>query len=123
MEGEGRFHRYVISAPPDAPSAGQVLIVLQDDDPRCADIVYWLLQEARGRGLVTRAVRLLIRWAFDEAGVSKLALYTKVGNDRSDRVAERCGFHFEGTVVQTRGGREFTLRRWTLSPVVTDRAL
>jgi [ribosomal protein S5]-alanine N-acetyltransferase len=117
MEGEGRFHRYVISAAPDAPSAGQVLIVLQDDDdPRCADIVYWLLPEARGRGLATRAARLLIRWAFDEAGVSKLALYTKVGNDRSDRVAERCGFHFEGTVVQTRGGREFTLRRWILLP-------
>jgi ribosomal-protein-alanine N-acetyltransferase len=78
MEGEGRFHRYVISASPDAPSAGQVVIVLQDDDdPRCADIVYWLLPEARGRGLVTRAVRLLIRWAFDEAGVSKLALYTR----------------------------------------------
>jgi RimJ/RimL family protein N-acetyltransferase len=59
-------------------------------------IGYWLAREARGRGAMTRAVRLLARWAFDELGVARLALTTDPDNVASQRVAERCGFVREG---------------------------
>src|SRR4051794_26834619 len=34
-----------------------------------AEVSYFLRASARGRGLATRAVRLVTRWAFDELGI------------------------------------------------------
>jgi ribosomal-protein-alanine N-acetyltransferase len=64
--------------------------------PRKGSIGYSLLPEARGRGLATRSVRLVARWAFDELGLARLALHTEPRNEASRRVAERCGFRLEG---------------------------
>ena len=53
---------------------------------------YWLLRTARGRGLATRAVRLISAWAVREMGLTTIRLTTEPENDRSRRVAERSGF-------------------------------
>jgi RimJ/RimL family protein N-acetyltransferase len=62
----------------------------------CAAIGYWLAPQARGRGAVTHAVRLLARWAFAELGLGRLELTCGPDNEASRRVAERCGFSREG---------------------------
>lgn len=59
-------------------------------------IGYWLVPDARGRGLVSRAVRLVAAWAFHDPSLQRLELMTLVGNDASGRVALRCGFTHEG---------------------------
>ena len=61
-----------------------------------AEIGYWLLREARGRGAATRAVRLVSRYAFGRLGLERLDLFTLPDNDGSRRVAERAGFNEEG---------------------------
>jgi RimJ/RimL family protein N-acetyltransferase len=61
-----------------------------------ATIGYWLAREARGQGHVSRAVRLLARWAFDDLGLARLELTTDPENLGSQRVAVRCGFRREG---------------------------
>jgi RimJ/RimL family protein N-acetyltransferase len=61
-----------------------------------ATIGYWLAREARGKGHVSRAVRLLASWAFDDLGLARLELTTDPDNLASQRVAERCGFRREG---------------------------
>ena len=61
-----------------------------------ATVGYWLLPEARGKGLATRAVRLISRWALRDLRLARLGLLTEPSNDRSQRVAERAGFHREG---------------------------
>jgi RimJ/RimL family protein N-acetyltransferase len=53
---------------------------------------YWLLPEARGRGLATRSVRLISTWAFNELAMTQLGLVTDADNLASQRVAERSGF-------------------------------
>lgn len=63
---------------------------------RSAAIGYWLAREARGHGYVSRAVRVLAGWAFDELGLARLELTTDPENSASQRVAERCGFQKEG---------------------------
>ncbi len=57
-----------------------------------AEIMYWLAAEWRGRGLATKAVRLLCGWAFAALGLGRIRLMTLRGNTRSQRVAERAGF-------------------------------
>jgi RimJ/RimL family protein N-acetyltransferase len=112
---EGRLRQYVISSARSEPAVGLVSLVLQDsEDPRLADVVYWLLPEGRHRGLVTQAVRLLLQWAFEQSSVARVALYTKEGNQPSERVAQRSGFRNSGTVQRERGGQALTLRRWLL---------
>jgi ribosomal-protein-alanine N-acetyltransferase len=67
-------------------------------DLRRGSVGYWLLPEARGRGLATRSVRLLAQWAFRDLGLARLALLTEPGNRASQRIAERLGFRREGVL-------------------------
>jgi RimJ/RimL family protein N-acetyltransferase len=66
---------------------------------------YWLLPEGRGRGLATRAVRLLAIWAFDELGLGRLAMLTERDNAASQAVAARSGFTLEGVLRRHMVGR------------------
>jgi RimJ/RimL family protein N-acetyltransferase len=55
-------------------------------------IGYSLRSEFRGRGLMTRAVRLLVDWAFTHTPLHRIVAGTDVGNTASHRVLERSGF-------------------------------
>ena len=66
-------------------------------DPfRFAEVGYLLLPEGRGRGYVTRTVKLIAGWVFDELGVVRLQARTAEDNVASQRVLERAGFRREG---------------------------
>ena len=57
---------------------------------------YWLAPGMRGRGLATRALRLIVDWTLATTDAIRLEVYTDVANDASGRVAERAGFEREG---------------------------
>jgi RimJ/RimL family protein N-acetyltransferase len=59
---------------------------------------YWLLPEARGKGVATNAVRLVAAWALRDLGLARLALLTEPSNQRSQRLGERSGFRREGVL-------------------------
>ncbi|WP_369247342.1 GNAT family N-acetyltransferase [Streptomyces sp. R41] len=59
---------------------------------------YWVLPEARGRQVATRALALAARYAFTDLGLYRLELGHALGHEVSCRVAERCGFRYEGTL-------------------------
>lgn len=59
-------------------------------------IGYWVRADARGRGVATRALRLLALWAVTQGGVERLELTTHPENVASQRVAEKAGFRREG---------------------------
>lgn len=62
------------------------------------EVGYWVAPTARCRGVATAATRLICDWAFDELGFNRVEWQAYVGNDGSRRVADRCGFRFEGTL-------------------------
>jgi RimJ/RimL family protein N-acetyltransferase len=57
---------------------------------------YWVAAEARGRGVATRALRLLCEFAFDRLGMARIELWIDLDNPASIGVAERAGFQREG---------------------------
>ncbi len=75
-------------------------------DPRngVSEVGYWIAVSARGQGLATRAVRLLIAWAFDGLGDGRVELMAAPENLASCRVAEKAGLRREGLLR----GREAT---------------
>jgi RimJ/RimL family protein N-acetyltransferase len=79
-----------------------------------AELGYGLRASWRGRGLATRAVRLVADWAFTEARLGRLELGAAVGNLPSQLVAERAGFRREGVarlrLTTSAGGRTDEVR-------------
>lgn len=57
---------------------------------------YWVAAPARGRGVATRALRLVAGWALETLGFCRVDVYVFVENERSKRVATRAGFTGEG---------------------------
>ena len=77
-----------------------------------AALGYWLAPQARGRGVVSCAVRLLAQWGFTGLGLARIELTCGPDNEASQRVAGRCGFVREGVMrSQTpfKGGRRDTV--------------
>jgi RimJ/RimL family protein N-acetyltransferase len=92
-EGEEKF------AIADA-EAGRVLgsIGLRwDHEDAVAEIGYWIRRDARGRGLMTRAVVLVSEYAFEQ-GAERVFLRADPENVASCRVAEKAGFTREGVL-------------------------
>jgi RimJ/RimL family protein N-acetyltransferase len=64
--------------------------------PGTAELGYWLVERVRGRGLGSRAVGLLSRWAVTDAGLARVEAFVLPGNTASRRVLEKAGFRREG---------------------------
>jgi RimJ/RimL family protein N-acetyltransferase len=65
---------------------------------QAGEIGYWCAPWARGRGVMSAAVRLVRDWAFDELELERLELTTDVDNTGSQRVAQATGFRREGVM-------------------------
>jgi ribosomal-protein-serine acetyltransferase len=65
---------------------------------RSAHIGYWLSPDARGQGIVTRAVTRLTSHAFSQLDIHRLEIRAVVENQSSRAVAERAGYVFEGVL-------------------------
>lgn len=100
-EDDGRW-RFVIEALDDDRFVG--ICNLKDHHPtnRRAAIGIRLLEEEWGRGFGTDAVRLLLRFAFDDLDLHKVALDVVADNDRAIAAYERCGFRVDARRRQAR---------------------
>ncbi|WP_406437060.1 GNAT family N-acetyltransferase [Streptomyces sp. NBC_00631] len=77
---------------------GHIGVNMIDRTFRTARVGYWVLPEARGRGVATRALALAADWAFAELDLHRLELGHALGHDASCRIAGTCGFEYEGTL-------------------------
>jgi RimJ/RimL family protein N-acetyltransferase len=65
-------------------------------DGHQATVGCWVAAGERGRGVGTRALRLVADWTFATTGVIRLDAFIMVGNVASERMTERAGFTREG---------------------------
>ncbi|CRK53598.1 Acetyltransferase [Rhodococcus sp. RD6.2] len=94
-------------------AAGAVLgmIGLGARDSSAAEVGFWLAPEARGEGIITRALNLVCDFGFrvDALALERIEWRAFVGNSASAEVARRVGFRFEGTARS--GGLQRGTRR------------
>ncbi|SCF09230.1 Protein N-acetyltransferase, RimJ/RimL family [Micromonospora haikouensis] len=76
--------------------AGGCMLYHDEQATGQAMVGFSLLPAGRGRGLATRAVRLVTGWAFDGVGLARVWAGTRPENAASQRVLERAGFTREG---------------------------
>jgi RimJ/RimL family protein N-acetyltransferase len=109
--GDELSFAFVAPGDPEAVLGGGSLHQIDLEQGRAA-VGYWLSPSARGRGVATHATRLMARWAFEGLGLARLELTCGPDNERSQRVAERCGFVREGLLrshMPFKGGRRDSL--------------
>jgi RimJ/RimL family protein N-acetyltransferase len=76
---------------------------IRDEDSDVVAIGYMVSPSERGRGIATRATRLLIDYAWT-IGAHRVALDAFATNTASRRVAERCGMVQEGVLREAHLG-------------------
>jgi RimJ/RimL family protein N-acetyltransferase len=78
------------------------------------EVGYWVRAEARGRGLMTRALVLVARWALEQ-GAARVQLRAVPDNAASCRVAEKAGFARDGIIRSARWSERLKRRHdWAL---------
>lgn len=65
---------------------------------KIAEIGYWVRSDETSKGICTEAVGALLAESFGRLGYHKVVLRIAVGNDASDRVADKLGFTREGVL-------------------------
>ncbi|MDO5676117.1 MAG: GNAT family N-acetyltransferase [Propionibacteriaceae bacterium] len=88
-----RGQECAIRTEPDGPMLGTLGLIRLDDTT--GEVGFHLFEAARGKGLATRALRLLLEWAFDN-GCETVKWEAIAGNHASAQVAQRLGFTFDG---------------------------
>lgn len=84
------------------------------------EVGYWIAPQARRLGVATAATRLICDWAFDTLAVHRVEWQSYVGNVGSRRVADKCGFTFEGTLRSRGNQRGNILDIWIGGLLRTD---
>ncbi len=103
----GPFFAYVIIREADGRAIGDAGFHGPPKEDGELEIGYALVPSARGAGLASDAIRLLIAWARVQPGVGEVIARVEFGNAPSERLLRRLGFGFE----DERGGmRRFLLR-------------
>ncbi len=83
-------------ADPDTDAAiGLVYLHLSRKEGHC-ELGYWLIPEARQKGLGTAAIRLASRWVLNNTGVYRLVAHVEPHNLASLALLRKCGFTEEG---------------------------
>ena len=81
-----------------AKIVGAIGVFNADWEVRSAEIGYGVRSDERSRGYATEALVGLSRWMLTEGGIQRAWLTANVDNVASVRVAEKAGFHREGTL-------------------------
>ena len=68
-------------------------------EPGEAEIGYWIGVPYWGRGLIPEAVEALLKRCFTELDCRRVWCVSFEGNQRSERVQEKCGFIYQRTII------------------------
>jgi RimJ/RimL family protein N-acetyltransferase len=93
---EGDHASWAVVDPATGELLGSVSLHAIDREQGDAQIGYWTVPAARGRGVAALVVDAVCCWAFATLPIDRIELYHAVDNPASRRVAEKAGFTQEG---------------------------
>lgn len=89
---------WAITEPKDNRLIGVIGLTLDYTNER-AEMHYWLLPEARGKGYMTEVAKRTIDYAFRDLNMHRIDINCLTVNKASQRVMEKCGFVFEAEKI------------------------
>jgi RimJ/RimL family protein N-acetyltransferase len=98
LRARGEFLGLVVTDATEKPFLGHVMLHSLAWQHRRAEVGYWLVPAARGRGIGGTAVDLLVDWAFAALPLDRIEITTTPGNAAARALAGRLGFAEEGVM-------------------------
>jgi RimJ/RimL family protein N-acetyltransferase len=98
MRARGEFLGLAVTDATGRPFLGHVMLHTVDFKHGRAEIGYWLVPAARGRGTGKAAVSLLVEWAFEHLALHRLEITTTPDNAPARALAASLGFVEEGVM-------------------------
>ncbi|MET7330313.1 GNAT family protein [Nonomuraea sp. NPDC005650] len=100
----------------DGTLVGGVLFRTMDVARGVAEVGCWLEPSAAGKGLVTRATRVLIDWAVEERGIHRVEWVVAAENAASIAVARRLGMTKDGVLRESypHRGQRYDVEIWSV---------
>lgn len=93
------YYRWAIAPKDDSENCiGQIAYFLINEKNHWGEIEYCIGRAYQGKGLMTEAVRAILEFGFKQIGLHKVQVCHKEGNIPSQRVIEKAGFIYEGTL-------------------------
>ena len=94
---EGRAYDFAIRRPESANHhIGNISIWPTSRRERSGEVGYWIRSSETGIGIATEVAAAVLTVGFEEIGLHRVTLRIAVGNDPSERIAEKLGFVHEG---------------------------
>ena len=114
MQSAEDFANYIDHCQQLYQQGNEVSFVILDDDEvigriglhhmnlrnKNAEIGYWLIKSAEGKGIITRSCEALIDYGFEKLGLQRIAIKAAVENERSQAIPRKLGFVREGLLRQ-----------------------
>ncbi|MET7935537.1 GNAT family protein [Streptomyces sp. NPDC005322] len=100
----------------DGKLVGGVLFRTMDVEQGNAEAGCWLEPSAVGKGLVTRAARVIIDWAVEERGIHRVEWLVSAENEASIAVARRLGMTKDGVLRESYAyrGKRHDMEVWSV---------
>jgi len=64
-----------------------------------SNLGYWIRSSRHGQGIAGRAAKLIAQFGFERTGIIRAEIVMAVPNEKSRRVAEKIGAHYEGILL------------------------
>lgn len=97
---DGKVFDWAIKLKNENKVIGSIGAKKPDESLSKIEIGYCIGEKWWNRGIVTEALKEVIRFLFEEVGVNRIEAYHDVRNPASGRVMQKCGMKFEGVLRQ-----------------------
>jgi ribosomal-protein-serine acetyltransferase len=79
---------------------GRIGVYKIDQQNKIAEIGYWIVEHAQGRGIITRACKVLIDYCFSTLLLNRIEIKCATENIKSQAIPIKLGFKKEGTITE-----------------------
>lgn len=90
------FISFIILLKGQPDIAGLVFLKNIDWNIPKSEIGFFIDKDLEGRGIITEAVKVVVKHSFEKLHINKLYMRAGEDNPGSSRIAEKCGFRLEG---------------------------
>ena len=107
-QSDGEGLSLAIEAQATSTAVGLIALLFRPQ-PMVAGVGYWVIPDARGHRIASRAVALLSPWALHQASIRRLEAFVDPENAASIRALEGSGFQKEGLLRSYLNGTQDVL--------------
>lgn len=86
---------------------GNIALVLEEENRRSGELMFWLAPSGRGRGMAVRAAKRLCQWAFAQLNLENITAKTLPDNYPSQKVLQNLAFQSDNPHGNRDNGEKF----------------